>query len=71
MRSLLLPAVQRWTVNGRGGYLEFKDVDLWERFNVTAAAGKKWLGENTNGKSEFPGRRPTYNNRPESWTAQT
>jgi hypothetical protein len=28
-------------------HLKFKREDLWERFNVTAAAGKKWLGEDT------------------------
>jgi hypothetical protein len=44
-------------------HLKFKDRDLWERFNVTAAAGKKWLGMNTNDKSEFPGRRPQYKGR--------
>lgn len=26
-------------------HLMFRDRDLWERFNVTAAKGKKWLGE--------------------------
>jgi hypothetical protein len=28
-------------------HLKFKREDLWERFNVTAAAGKKWLGADT------------------------
>lgn len=28
-------------------HLKFKREDLWEKFNQTAAAGKKWLGENT------------------------
>lgn len=28
-------------------HLKFKDVKLWEKFNTTAAAGKKWLGSNT------------------------
>jgi len=28
-------------------HLKFKREDLWERFNTTAAAGKKWLGEDT------------------------
>jgi hypothetical protein len=28
-------------------HLKWKRLDLWERFNVTAAAGKKWLGEDT------------------------
>lgn len=26
-------------------HLSFHDKDLWEKFNVTAAAGKKWIGE--------------------------
>jgi hypothetical protein len=26
-------------------HLEFKDADLWERFNITAAKGKNWLPE--------------------------
>jgi hypothetical protein len=28
-------------------HLEFKHKQLWEKFNITAAAGKKWIGENT------------------------
>lgn len=28
-------------------HLKWKRLDLLERFNVTAAAGKKWIGENT------------------------
>lgn len=28
-------------------HLKFKRLDLWEAFNRKAAAGKKWLGENT------------------------
>ena len=28
-------------------HLKWKRLDLWERFNITAAAGKKWLGEDT------------------------
>lgn len=28
-------------------HLKWKRNDLWERFNLTAAAGKKWLGEDT------------------------
>lgn len=28
-------------------HLKFKRLDLWETFNKTAAAGKKWLGEDT------------------------
>jgi hypothetical protein len=28
-------------------HLKWKRLDLWERFNLTAAAGKKWLGEDT------------------------
>lgn len=28
-------------------HLKWKREDLWERFNITAAAGKKWLGEDT------------------------
>jgi hypothetical protein len=28
-------------------HLKWKRLDLWERFNTTAAAGKKWLGEDT------------------------
>jgi uncharacterized Zn finger protein (UPF0148 family) len=28
-------------------HLKFKREDLWEAFNKTAAAGKKWLGEDT------------------------
>lgn len=28
-------------------HLKWKREDLWERFNQTAAAGKKWLGEDT------------------------
>lgn len=28
-------------------HLKWKRLDLWESFNKTAAAGKKWLGENT------------------------
>lgn len=28
-------------------HLKWKREDLWERFNLTAAAGKKWLGEDT------------------------
>ena len=40
-----------------------------EKFNIAAAAGKRWLGQNTNDKSEFPGRRPKYNaSRPEPET---
>lgn len=42
-------------------HLKFRDRELWERFNITAAAGKKWLGENTNDTSEFPGRRKQHN----------
>lgn len=41
-------------------HLKFKDSKLWERFNCAAAAGKLWLGMNTNGRDEFPGRRPRY-----------
>jgi hypothetical protein len=26
-------------------HLKWKRMDLWEQFNVTAAAGKKWLGQ--------------------------
>jgi hypothetical protein len=28
-------------------HLKWRRDDLWERFNLTAAAGKKWLGEDT------------------------
>lgn len=28
-------------------HLKFRDEKLWERFNIEAAAGKKWVGENT------------------------
>lgn len=28
-------------------HLKFKRLELWELFNKTAAAGKKWIGENT------------------------
>lgn len=28
-------------------HLKWKRLDLWEMFNTTAAAGKKWLGEDT------------------------
>lgn len=28
-------------------HLKWKRLDLWEAFNVTAAAGRKWIGENT------------------------
>jgi len=28
-------------------HLKWKREDLWERFNLTAAAGKKWIGEDT------------------------
>jgi hypothetical protein len=28
-------------------HLKFKRLDLWETFNKTAAAGKKWIGEDT------------------------
>lgn len=28
-------------------HLTFRSRELWERFNVTASAGKKWIGENT------------------------
>jgi hypothetical protein len=28
-------------------HLKWKREDLWESFNITAAAGKKWLGEDT------------------------
>ena len=28
-------------------HLKWKRDDLWEKFNLTAAAGKKWLGEDT------------------------
>jgi hypothetical protein len=28
-------------------HLTFKEERLWEKFNVTAAKGKAWLGENT------------------------
>lgn len=28
-------------------HLTWKRLDLWERFNITAAAGKRWLGEDT------------------------
>lgn len=28
-------------------HLKWRDLTLWERFNVTAAKGKKWLGEDT------------------------
>jgi hypothetical protein len=28
-------------------HLTWKRLDLWEKFNITAAAGKKWLGEDT------------------------
>ena len=28
-------------------HLKWKRRDLWEQFNITAAAGKKWVGENT------------------------
>jgi hypothetical protein len=31
-------------------HLEFKDEKLWERFNIEAAAGKRWVGENTRDK---------------------
>jgi hypothetical protein len=41
-------------------HLKFRDAKLWERFNVTAAAGKKWVGQNTNKRSEWPGRPPEY-----------
>lgn len=40
-------------------HLKFKDRKLWERFNCACAAGKLWLGMNTNGRDEFPGRK-TY-----------
>ena len=42
-------------------HLKFRDRKLMEKFNITAAAGKRWLGQNTNDKSEFPGRAPIYN----------
>jgi len=41
-------------------HLKFKDRKLWERFNIACAAGKLWLGMNTNGRDEFPGRRTYY-----------
>lgn len=28
-------------------HLKWKRKDLWEKFNTTAAAGRKWIGENT------------------------
>lgn len=28
-------------------HLKFRNRELWERFNITASAGKKWLGDNT------------------------
>jgi hypothetical protein len=28
-------------------HLTFKDKDLWARFNITAAKGKQWLGQQT------------------------
>ena len=30
-------------------HLKFKDKHLWERFNVTAAKGKNWIGQQTQG----------------------
>src|SRR6185436_18895362 len=41
-------------------HLKFQDKKLWERFNMACAAGKLWLGMNTNGRDEFPGRRTYY-----------
>lgn len=41
-------------------HLKFTDRKLWERFNIACAAGKLWLGMNTNGKDEFPGRKTYY-----------
>jgi hypothetical protein len=35
-------------------HLKWKRLDLWERFNITAAAGKKWLGEET---QQYPKKR--------------
>lgn len=43
-------------------HLKFRDLKLWERFNAACAAGKLWLGMNTNGRDEFPGRRTRYRN---------
>jgi hypothetical protein len=42
-------------------HLKFKDSKLWERFNAACAAGKLWLGMNTNDRDEFPGRKTRYN----------
>jgi hypothetical protein len=41
-------------------HLKFQNTKLWERFNCACAAGKLWLGMNTNGRDEFPGRRTYY-----------
>ncbi len=41
-------------------HLEFKDAELWQKFNITAAKGRMWLGENTNDRSDFPGRKAEY-----------
>jgi hypothetical protein len=31
-------------------HLKFKSKDLWARFNITASAGKRWLGQDTRGE---------------------
>jgi len=28
-------------------HLKWRDLALWQQFNITASAGKKWIGENT------------------------
>lgn len=33
-------------------HLFFKDEGLWEKFNITAAKGRAWLGEDTRGKAD-------------------
>jgi hypothetical protein len=30
-------------------HLKWKDLKLWEKFNITAAKGRKWVGSNTKG----------------------
>jgi len=33
-------------------HVEFKDVELWERFNITAAEGKNWIAEDLDKKGK-------------------
>ena len=44
--------------------MKWKRLDLWEAFNRTAAAGKKWLGENT---QQY---RPTQRRRDPDWQCE-